>query len=163
MALAEVTAPARATLATIGYEAATVQSFMDALTEARVDVLVDVRAIASSRRPGFAKSALSANLAAAGIEYLHLRGLGTPADGRAAARAGRHEEMHRIFAAHLETPVARADLDVLVGMLRDGRRACIMCLEARPEHCHRSLVADVVARRTPVRVEHLFPGGRDAD
>ncbi|HYW06517.1 MAG TPA: DUF488 domain-containing protein, partial [Longimicrobium sp.] len=69
------------------------RSFLDALAEAEIELLVDVRAVASSRRPGFAKTRLAANLAEAGIEYLHLRALGTPAEGRAAARAGKHHEM----------------------------------------------------------------------
>jgi uncharacterized protein (DUF488 family) len=77
------------TLATIGYEDATVQRFQDALRDAGVELLVDVRAVAGSRRPGFAKTKLAANVGEIGIDYLHLRGLGTPAEGRAAARAGR--------------------------------------------------------------------------
>ena len=92
-----------AELATIGYESATVQTFLEALSSHGIDLLIDIRAVASSRRPGFAKSALTANLASAGIEYLHLRDLGTPAEGRAAARAGRHAEMRRIFEVHLAT------------------------------------------------------------
>jgi len=147
------------TLATIGYEGATVASFLDALTAARIGLLVDVRALASSRRPGFAKTRLAANLAEAGIDYLHLRGLGTPADGRAAARAGRHEEMRRVFAEHLATPAAQAELDVLAGLVRDGeRRVCILCFEADPRHCHRSLVAAALGERLPLVVEHLHPG-----
>ncbi|HEU0015384.1 MAG TPA: DUF488 domain-containing protein [Longimicrobium sp.] len=144
-------------LATIGYENATVPRFLDALREAGVDLLVDVRAVASSRRPGFAKSRLAANLAGAGIEYLHLRGLGTPAEGRAAARAGRHEEMHAVFREHLRTPEAQADLETLAELVRSGRRACLLCLEADPAHCHRSLVAQALAERLPVRVTHLSP------
>ena len=78
---------------TIGYENTTVARFLDTLREAKVETVVDVRAVAGSRRPGFAKTNLAASLSEAGITYLHLRGLGTPADGRVAARAGRHEEM----------------------------------------------------------------------
>lgn len=144
-----------APLATIGYEGATVQSFLDALTAARVELLIDVRALASSRRPGFAKTRLAANLATVGIEYLHLRGLGTPADGRAAARAGRHDEMRAIFGEHLMTAAAEADLDVLAGIVRTGRRVCLLCFEADPAHCHRSLVAAALADVVPVRVVHL--------
>ena len=70
------------TLATIGYEGASMESFLRALKEAKVELLVDIRAVASSRRPGFSKNALAANLAEAGIDYLQLRGLGTPSDGR---------------------------------------------------------------------------------
>ena len=145
------------TLATIGYEGATVANFLDALRDARVELLVDVRAVASSRRPGFAKTRLAANLEGAGIDYLHLRGLGTPADGRAAARAGKHAEMHRIFREHMKTDVAREELDTLLDLVRSGRRLCLLCFEADPAHCHRSLVAKAVAEREAVRVEHLRP------
>ena len=145
------------TVATIGYEAATVPSFLDALRGAGVELLVDVRAVASSRRPGFAKSRLAANLGEAGIEYLHLRGLGTPADGRAAARAGRHDELRRIFLEHLATPGAQADLEVLAGIVRAGRRVCLLCFEADPAHCHRSMVADALGGLVAIRVAHLAP------
>src|SRR3982751_6700789 len=84
-------------VATIGEEGPPVPAVLDALKDAGVELLIDIRAIASSRRPGFAKTALAANLATIGVEYLHLRGLGTPADGRAAARAGRQDELERIF------------------------------------------------------------------
>jgi uncharacterized protein (DUF488 family) len=144
-------------IATIGYENATVPRFLEALQAAGVDLLVDVRAVASSRRPGFAKSKLAANVGGVGIDYLHLRGLGTPAEGRAAARAGRHEAMHRIFAEHLTTPEAQADLETLADLVRSGRRVCLLCLEADPAHCHRSLVAQALAALVPVRVDHLFP------
>ena len=72
--------PRRPPLATIGYQAATVTSFLAALRVARVELLVDVRAVASSRRPGFSKSRLAGTLEEAGIGYLHLRDLGTPAE-----------------------------------------------------------------------------------
>lgn len=145
------------TLATIGYETATFRSFLDALRGAGVELVVDVRAAARSRRPGFAKTRLAAGLQEAGIGYLHLPGLGTPADGRAAARAGRHARMKEVFREHLQTPGARADLDALIALLQSDRAVCILCLEAEPEHCHRSLVADAVAERIPVRIVHLRP------
>ena len=146
------------TLATIGYEGATVDGLLDALREAGVELLVDVRAVASSRRAGFAKTRLAANLAGAGIAYLHLRGLGTPADGRAAARASRYDELRAIYLAHLATPGAQAELETLAGLVRAGRRVCLLCLEADPAHCHRSLVAAALGSRLPVRVTHLAPG-----
>lgn len=144
-------------LATIGYEAATVPGFLEALRADGVELLVDVRAVASSRRPGFAKSRLAANLTEAGIEYLHLRGLGTPAEGRAAARAHRHAEMRRIYLKHLATAGAQAELDILTDLVRAGRRVCLLCLEADPTHCHRSMVADALAARLPVKITHLTP------
>jgi uncharacterized protein (DUF488 family) len=144
-------------LATIGYEAATVRSVLDALRGAEVELLVDVRALASSRRPGFAKTALAANLRDAGMDYLHLRRLGTPADGRAAARAGRYDELRTIFLEHLATPAAQEELQALVELVESGRRVCLMCFEALPEHCHRSMVAAELEARVSVRVTHLMP------
>jgi len=139
------------------------QGFLAALREARVEMLVDVRAVAMSRRPGFAKTRLAGNLEEAGIEYLHLRGLGTPADGRAAARAGRHEKMHEIFRAHLATPVAQTDLATLVSIVKSGKRVCLMCFEADPKHCHRSLVVEAMADHVKMDVRHLFPIADDPD
>ena len=144
-------------LATIGYEGATVRDFLQALQEEGTELLVDVRALASSRRPGFAKTKLAANLQEAGIDYLHLRALGTPADGRAAARAGRHEEMRAIFMEHLATEEAQAQLETLADIVRSGRRVALLCLEANPEHCHRTMVADALVSKLKVRVEHLAP------
>jgi uncharacterized protein (DUF488 family) len=152
-----VSVKAASRVATVGYQGATVQSFLQALREAGIELLVDVRAVANSRRPGFAKSALAANLRGAGIDYLHLRDLGTPAPGRAAARAGRHAEMRRIYRAHLATPVAQAALHALADIVRSRRRACLLCFEADATHCHRSLVAEALASLVPVRVTHLAP------
>ena len=144
-------------LATIGYELATTATLVDALIQAKVDLLVDVRAIPNSRRPGFSKKALTAATAEVGIDYLHLRGLGTPADGRAAARAGRHAEMHAIFREQLKTLDARDDLFVLVEAIKEGRAACLLCLEASPEHCHRRLVAHAVLQQIDVPIVDLAP------
>ena len=68
----------RKKLFTIGYEQTPAKSVLDELEQAGVKLLVDVRAIASSRRPGFSKSQLAAGLDERGISYVHLRGLGTP-------------------------------------------------------------------------------------
>jgi uncharacterized protein (DUF488 family) len=147
-------------LATIGYQGATPDTFTHALRDARIELLVDIRAVASSRRPGFSKSKLAANLEEVGIDYLHLRALGTPADGRAAARSGHHDEMRNIFLAHMATPDADAALGDLAELVRSGRRVCILCFEADPAHCHRSIVAELLGARMPVEVTHLIP---DAD
>src|SRR4051812_38413089 len=144
-------------IATIGYEGATVASLQRALRDAQIDLLVDVRALASSRRPGFAKTRLAASAKEAGAEYLHLRALGTPADGRAAARAGRYAEMHRIFREQLATPEAQEELALVADLVRQGRRVCLLCFEANPEHCHRTLVASALAGMLPARIVNLFP------
>ncbi len=142
---------------TIGYQGATVPTVLDALREAKVELLVDIRAVASSRRPGFAKTALAANVATIGVEYLHLRGLGTPAEGRAAARAGKHAEMRKIFLSHLTTQVAQTQLSTLEELVRNGTRVCLLCFEADAEHCHRTLVANAVAKKLHVEIIHLSP------
>jgi uncharacterized protein (DUF488 family) len=150
------------TIATIGYEGATIASFQEALRDAGIDLLVDVRALASSRRPGFAKTRLAANAKEAGAEYLHLRALGTPSDGRAAARAGRHEEMRRIFRKQLATPEAQAELALIADLVRQGRRVCLLCFEARPEHCHRNIVADALKQIIPAEILHLSAADDDS-
>jgi uncharacterized protein (DUF488 family) len=148
---------------TIGYENATPPGLLAALQEAGIDLLVDVRAIANSRRPGFSKSRLAESLRAGGIHYLHLRGLGTPGDGRAAARAGRFAELQAIYQRHLETPEAQDDLETLAELLHAGRRVCLLCLEADPAHCHRSMVAAALEARFPLEVTHLTAGIGEAD
>lgn len=145
------------TVATIGYQGATVRTFLDALRDEGIELLVDVRAVAMSRRPGFAKSALAANLEEAGIDYLHLRSLGTPADGRAAARAGRHDDMRRIFLEQLATPKAQAELEALAGIVRSGRRVALLCFEADHRHCHRSIVVAALREIVPIEVRNLVP------
>src|SRR3569623_968876 len=90
-------------LFTFGYEGKTPDELLGALEGAGIELLIDVRAVASSRRPGFSKTALANSVRERGIDYLHLRPLGTPAAGREAARKGRTAEMREIYADQLET------------------------------------------------------------
>ncbi len=142
---------------TVGYQASTVESFLTALREAGIELVVDIRAVASSRRPGFSKSRLAANLSEAGIGYLHLRGLGTPAEGRAAARAGRFGELKRIYHEHLTTLEAKSELAELTELVRSGQRVCLLCFEHDPAHCHRSMVAEALGEQLPIHIDHLSP------
>jgi uncharacterized protein (DUF488 family) len=144
-------------LCTIGYQESTPAAVIEALRREAVGLLVDVRAVTASRRPGFSKRQLAAALAEAGIDYLHLRGLGTPAEGRLAARRGQPERMRQIYRAHLATAEAQADLAELAGLVAGGRRACLLCLERWPEHCHRGLVAAELAAALGIEVRHLLP------
>ena len=150
-------------LLTIGYEGTSMPEFLRTLKDAGVVLLVDVRAVANSRRPGFSKNSLAANLETVGIGYLHLRALGTPAEGRAAARAGKHAEMHAIFREQLALPEARAALDELAALVAGDAPVCLLCFEADPAHCHRMLVADALAPLVEFRLVHLRPGREDAD
>ena len=148
---------------TIGYEGTSMPEFLRTLKDAGVALLVDVRAVANSRRPGFSKNSLAANLATVGIGYRHLRALGTPAEGRSAARAGRHSEMHAIFRDHLVLADAQAALDELAVLATTDAPVCLLCFEADPAHCHRTLVAEALAPLVTFRLVHLRPGREDAD
>jgi uncharacterized protein (DUF488 family) len=141
---------------TIGYEQTPAKSVLDELEHAGVKLLVDVRAVASSRRPGFSKSQLAAGLDARGISYLHLRGLGTPKEGRLAARSGKFEVLQRIYAAHLKTLQAREELDELSALVKRSDPICILCYERDHAHCHRRWIAEIIEDRDGVKVENLM-------
>lgn len=143
-------------LATIGYQTSTLPRVIGALKDGGVDLLLDVRAVAASRKAGFSKTLLGNSLEAEGIGYRHLRDLGTPADGRQAARAGRTAEMHRIFHAHMKTDTAQAALEQAIELSRT-RRVCLMCFEADWHVCHRAILADMMTARTDAEVVHLHP------
>lgn len=144
-------------LATIGYEGAPQEAVFEALEKAGVEVLVDVRAVTSSRRPGFSKSHLSAGLPERGIDYLHLRGLGTPKEGRLAVRRGDPKGLRRIFGAHMKTAEARHDYEALLGLLRRGKKICLMCYEHDPDTCHRTIIAERVREELGLKIENLAP------
>jgi len=141
-------------LSTIGYERATLDQVIERLRNAGVEIVIDVRAIAGSRRAGFSKTVLSASLAEAGIGYRHLRGLGTPKPGRQAARAGQTAEMHAIYHEHLKTPEAQLALEE-ASEIASTQRAALLCLEADVRECHRAIVADLIRERTGCAVMDL--------
>lgn len=143
-------------LATIGYEQATTTALFDELVRADIGLVIDVRAVTSSRRPGFSKTQLAAGLDERGIAYLHLKGLGTPKEGRLAARSGHRDELFRLYENHLQTPQAHEDMDALVALAKMGRRMCLLCYERHPDGCHRRRVAELVHERTGIAVNHLF-------
>ena len=144
-------------LFTIGYEQTPPKAVLDELENAGVKLLVDVRAVASSRRPGFSKNQLAAGLDARGISYLHLRGLGTPKDGRLAARGGDMNALERIYAKHLKTPQAREELDELSSLVMKSGPVCILCYERDHADCHRKWIAEIIADRDSVKIENLLP------
>lgn len=129
---------------TIGYEGATVGEFLGALQAAGVQRVIDVRALPLSRRPGFSKTPLRVALEEVGIEYLHLKALGTPSEGRTAARAGRHDDMARVYAGQLELPEAMAQSAQMLELAREKATA-LLCMERDPARCHRTLLLDAVA------------------
>lgn len=139
---------------TIGYEGVTQAELIERLRAAGIKVLADVRAVPNSRRPGFSKNILAASLAEAGIAYLGLKALGTPAEGRAAARRHDLEALRRIYAGQLELPEAMLQGAQLVETAREQPTA-LLCFEREPDCCHRSLLADAIF--PDAEIAHLFP------
>ncbi|MDB5601242.1 MAG: hypothetical protein JWN71_3286 [Xanthobacteraceae bacterium] len=144
-------------LRTIGYEQATSAAVLGELKRAGVELLVDTRAVAASRRPGFSKRQLAAGLDETGIAYIHLRALGTPKEGRDAARKGDLDTLWRIYEQHIATPPAQEQLDELTALVKSGREVCLLCFERDVGHCHRKRIAEIVSERTGVKVENLVP------
>jgi uncharacterized protein (DUF488 family) len=142
------------TIATIGYEGATPEAFDATLKRAGVELVVDVRAVAISRRRGFSKTALANRLIGNGLAYVHLRGLGDPKPGREAARAGDLALFREIFGEHLNTPAAQLDLQSL-RKLAAGRRVALLCYEAEADACHRTIVANSIAKLGNLAIVHL--------
>src|SRR6202048_5323577 len=106
-------------LATIGYEGATIDTVLTTLRDAKVGLLIDIRAVAQSRKPGFSKRQLAAGLDEQGIAYVHLQGLGTPKPGRDAVRAGHPERMEAIFREHMTSDRAQVQLAEAIGLVRE--------------------------------------------
>ena len=150
-------AKAKPKLFTIGYEKAKPDAVMAELKRARVKLLVDTRAVAASRKPGFSKRQLAATLDENGISYLHLQKLGTPDEGRQAARAGKLDTLWRIYAKHLKTPAAIEEMAELVSIVKSGQTVCLLCFERDKDCCHRTRIAEVVHDRTGVAVVDLAP------
>ena len=131
------------TIFTIGYEQATQAAVVAALVEAGVEVLVDVRYLPLSRRPGFSKNSLKVAVEEAGIAYRHFRDLGTPAEGRAAARRGDHAALARIYSGQLELPEALKQMAELRA-LAEEQPVCLLCYERNAAECHRALLFDAL-------------------
>jgi len=144
-------------LATIGYEGSAVHAVVAALDVAAVDLLVDVRIRAQSRKPGLSKTSLAAELARAGIDYEHLRDLGTPLEIRAEFRAGNLEEGRARYREYLRSDAAAlASLELLRERIA-SRRPAILCFERDERHCHRMVICEELEAEGGVEVVHLHP------
>ena len=136
------------TLYTIGHSTHAIDEFLAMLRAYSIDALVDVRTVPGSRRnPQFAQDSLRASLAGAGIEYRHMASLGGLR--RAAAdsvNTGWRNASFRGYADHMQTPEFARAVDELVAIARSAR-AAIMCAEAVPWRCHRSLIGDAALAR----------------
>jgi uncharacterized protein (DUF488 family) len=136
------------TLFTIGYERFTPDELAAELLAAGVGRVVDVRSRPQSRKPGMSKTRLQALLGEHGIAYENRSTLGTPPDVRVLFRAWRYDEGAERFARHLEA-TAGGELDALAGELGSAPPTALLCLEADPERCHRTVVARALKARRP--------------
>lgn len=145
-------------LFTIGYEQAKPDAVLNELKRAKVDLLIDTRAVAASRRPGFSKRQLAASLDEKNIAYIHLQKLGTPPEGRAAAKAGDYNTLWRIYDKHIKTPDAQSALDELIELMKSGQRIALLCYCRDPKTCHRGRIAALVKKRVRgTKVDDLIP------
>lgn len=142
------------TFFTIGYEGASLRDFIDTLTEAGVEHVLDVRELPQSRRPGFSKRALSEALEEAGISYSHCKQLGDPKHGREAARRGDMDEFRMIFEAHLDLVASKEALEESANTVCRAPTV-LLCYERNPNGCHRSLVAKRLLGLRSLQVQHL--------
>ncbi len=137
---------------TIGHATRELDAFVALLRAHGIRHLVDVRTIPRSRRnPQFNRESLPAGLAARGLRYTHRAGLGGRRHAkRDSINTGWRNESFRAYADHMQTDEFRQALDALVDLARQEPVA-IMCAEAVPWRCHRSLVSDALtARGVPV-------------
>jgi uncharacterized protein (DUF488 family) len=142
-------------LMTIGYEGMTLKEFLSLLQRCGVTMLVDVRELAISRKPGFAKGALSEALEKQCIEYEHLVDLGCPRDIRHNYREnGDWARYTQKYKAYLETqkPVMERLWDLM-----QNQNCCLMCFEADYNFCHRKFIAERMMKmaEVPMRIQHL--------
>jgi uncharacterized protein (DUF488 family) len=134
---------------TIGYEQTIVAELIAALHAAGVERVIDIRAVAASRRPGFSKTALAGALQEAGIAYEHFRALGTPKEGRDAAKRGDQATLASVYAGQLELPEAQAAAALLLDRAAVQPTA-LLCYERAPEDCHRSMLLAAIAPEAEV-------------
>jgi uncharacterized protein (DUF488 family) len=140
---------------TIGHSTRPIEEFIAILKAHSIDQLVDIRTIPKSRHnPQFAREALEASLSAADIRYEHMAALGGLRRPRAdSINTGWRNVSFRGYADYMQTSTFIDSLETLIGLAGRSRTA-IMCAEAVPWRCHRSLVADALVVRN-IQVEHI--------
>jgi len=141
---------------TIGHSTRKLEAFLQLLQRNNVSRVVDVRTIPRSRHnPQFNIENLPESLKAAAVGYLHMAGLGglrRPHPG--SPNRGWRNASFRGFADYMQSAEFGENLQKLVGLAKKEIVA-LMCAEAVPWRCHRSLIADALVMRG-VRVEHIL-------
>lgn len=148
------------TIFSIGHSTRTYPEFLALLTENRIELLVDVRHFPRSQRvPWTTKESLARELAASGIGYEHIEAIGGYRKARDdSSNTGWWNAGFRGYADYMATPEFRAGLDRLIALAND-RTTAMMCAEAVPWKCHRSLLSDALLVRG-VRVVHILGPGK---
>ena len=141
---------------TIGHSTRPIDEFLQLLAAHGIEQLIDVRTIPKSRRnPQYNTDALAASLERAQIAYRHMPGLGGLRHPRKdSINTGWKNASFRGYADYMQTAAFEASLRELIETTGE-RRTAIMCAEAVPWRCHRSLIADALAARG-VPVEHIM-------
>lgn len=136
---------------TVGYEGKTIGQFVESLVEAEINVVVDVRKNAISRKKGFSKTALRNALEEAGISYVHERALGNPTEFRRAAKSV--PECLGLYSDYMEDKW----LDIIPDLSSDlsGKRICLLCFERESHECHRSLIAEKLSEQSDSKVINI--------
>jgi uncharacterized protein (DUF488 family) len=149
-------APAAPIILTIGHSTHPLETFIRLLQAQGVTLVADVRTVPRSRHhPQFNRETLPEQLELAGIGYVHLPGLGGLRRPRPdSPNRGWHNETFRGFADYMQTPEFAENLEALMRLARKERLA-LMCAEAVPWRCHRSLIADALSVRG-LPVEHIL-------
>jgi Protein of unknown function, DUF488 len=144
------------TVLTIGHSTRTIEAFLGLLQAHGVIRVVDVRTMPRSRYcPQFDQAALLRSLKKAGLEYIHLPGLGgLRRPKRDSLNTGWRNASFRGYADYMQTPEFEQSLEELI-RLASRERVAVMCAEAVPWRCHRSLIADALLIRG-VRVEDIM-------
>ena len=140
------------TVFTIGHSTLAIDQFTATLSAYGIEQVADVRTIPRSRHnPQFNTDALAASLPAAGVTYVPFPALGGLRHSRSDSPNGAwRNESFRGYADHMQTAEFRGAIAELVGLASE-RRMAVMCAEAVPWRCHRSLIADaLVVRGVPV-------------
>jgi uncharacterized protein (DUF488 family) len=141
-------------LFTVGYEGCELSDFLSTLERVGINQIIDVRAVPLSRKRGFSKNSLAAALRKCGIRYVHLRALGDPKPGRDAARRGDFSAFRKIYRRHIETVEGRGG----IAEAREAAKAmtsALLCYERNPEHCHRSIIARILATEFRFSIRHI--------
>ncbi len=136
------------TIYTIGHSTHPIEEFVELLQANGVQQLVDIRTVLRSRHnPQFEQTALQKSLPKSGIDYTYMKNLGgLRPKVKDSVNAGLHNQSFRNYADYMQTPEFAAALDGLI-QLAKKQQVSIMCAEAVPWRCHRSLVGDALLVR----------------